>query len=91
MIDDPETTRPPRPNAEAELDDGDDSAPATGQIAQGVAAIREVLRTLPPAPGVYRMINAKGDPIYVGKASNLKNRVANYTHIANLPEPHRAA
>ncbi len=95
MIDDPETTPPPAdvepPSADVaveldgEIDGGDDVAPATGQIAQGVAAIREVLRTLPPSPGVYRMVNAKGDPIYVGKASNLKNRVANYTHIANLP------
>ena len=57
---------------------------ATGQIAQGVEVIRAVLRNLPPAPGVYRMINAKGDPIYVGKANSLKNRVANYTHPANL-------
>jgi excinuclease ABC subunit C len=63
----------------------DEEAPATGVLAQGVAVIRDVLRTLPAAPGVYRMINAKGDPIYVGKASNLRNRVANYTHPANLP------
>ncbi|HVA15158.1 MAG TPA: excinuclease ABC subunit UvrC, partial [Stellaceae bacterium] len=55
------------------------------QLAQGIAAIREVLRTLPPSPGVYRMLDAKGDPLYVGKASNLKNRVANYIHIGNLP------
>jgi excinuclease ABC subunit C len=81
MIDDPEANLP----AEDEVEEDQDLAPATGQIAQGVAAIREVLRTLPPSPGVYRMINAKGDPIYVGKASNLRNRVANYTHIANLP------
>lgn len=30
---------------------------------QGVAAIRNVLKTLPPRPGVYRMIDAGGDPI----------------------------
>jgi excinuclease ABC subunit C len=68
---------------EAEIET-EDFGPATGQLAQGVDVIRGVLRNLPPAPGVYRMINAKGDPVYVGKASNLKNRVANYTHPANL-------
>ena len=62
----------------------DETVPATGQLGQGIAAIRAVLRTLPSSPGVYRMLNAKGEPIYVGKASNLKNRVANYTHIGNL-------
>ena len=81
MIDDPEGITP----AEDEATDGEDAAPATGQIAQGVAVIRDVVRTLPPSPGVYRMLNAKGDPLYVGKASNLKNRVTNYTHIGNLP------
>jgi excinuclease ABC subunit C len=81
MIDDPEGYVP----VEDEAEEDEDVTPATGQLAQGVAAIREVLRTLPPSPGVYRMLNAKGDPLYVGKASNLKNRVANYTHIGNLP------
>src|SRR5215469_5318660 len=57
---------------------------AGGSLAQGAEVIRDVLRNLPPSPGVYRMINAKGDAIYVGKASNLKNRVANYTHPTNL-------
>src|SRR5215469_13396648 len=57
---------------------------AGGGLAQGAEVIRDVLRNLPPSPGVYRMVNAKGDAIYVGKASNLKNRVANYTHSTNL-------
>ncbi|MDO9490081.1 MAG: GIY-YIG nuclease family protein, partial [Sphingomonadaceae bacterium] len=52
---------------------------------QGVAAIRNVLKTLPPRPGVYRMIDAAGDPIYVGKARSLKARVANYTQVNRLP------
>src|SRR6185312_3397311 len=32
----------------------------------------------------YRMLDPKGDALYVGKARNLKSRVANYTHIADL-------
>ncbi|HUZ73932.1 MAG TPA: excinuclease ABC subunit UvrC [Stellaceae bacterium] len=53
-------------------------------LTRGVATIRTALRTLPPTPGVYRMLNAKGDALYVGKAQNLRNRVASYTHLANL-------
>ncbi len=51
----------------------------------GVAAIREVVQTLKPKPGVYRMLDARGDVLYVGKAKALKNRVANYTQVDRLP------
>ncbi|HZU62483.1 MAG TPA: excinuclease ABC subunit UvrC [Novosphingobium sp.] len=51
----------------------------------GVAAIREVLATLPARPGVYRMQDARGDVLYVGKARALRNRVANYTQVDRLP------
>ncbi len=51
----------------------------------GVAAIREVVRTLKPKPGVYRMLDARGDVLYVGKAKALKNRVANYMQVERLP------
>jgi excinuclease ABC subunit C len=50
----------------------------------GVAAIRGVVKTLPVRPGVYRMLDGKGDVLYVGKARALKNRVTQYTQIARL-------
>ena len=40
--------------------------------------IRDKLKLLPDSPGVYRMYNALGEIIYVGKAVNLKNRVRQY-------------
>jgi excinuclease ABC subunit C len=52
----------------------------------GVAAIRNVLKTLPRNPGVYRMQDARGDVLYVGKARALRNRVTNYTQVAKLPK-----
>ena len=55
-------------------------------IDAGVAAIRNVLATLPSKPGVYRMTDVRGDVLYVGKARVLKNRVANYVQVARLPK-----
>jgi excinuclease ABC subunit C len=51
----------------------------------GIAAIRNVLNTLPQKPGVYRMTDARGDVLYVGKARSLRNRVTNYTQVLRLP------
>ncbi|MEA3017358.1 MAG: excinuclease subunit [Sphingomonadales bacterium] len=53
-------------------------------IEAGVAAIRKVVKTLPVRPGVYRMLDAKADVLYVGKARALKNRVTNYTQVSRL-------
>ena len=40
--------------------------------------IKAFLKTLTQRPGIYKMLNAKGEIIYIGKAKNLKNRVSSY-------------
>jgi excinuclease ABC subunit C len=52
----------------------------------GLAVIEAALPTLPLAPGVYRMLDAKGDALYVGKAHSLRKRVTSYTQVSRLSE-----
>ena len=59
-------------------------ASAQPDLEGGVQAIRDTVKVLKPVPGVYRMLDARGEVLYVGKARSLKARVANYTQIAQL-------
>ena len=47
-------------------------------VQKGIEAIRDAWKRLPAKPGVYRMIGANGEVLYVGKAKSLKNRVGQY-------------
>ena len=49
--------------------------------------IREKLALLPASPGVYKMLDARGDILYVGKAVSLKNRVRQYFQSSKNHEP----
>lgn len=81
--------RPDLPNAASRFNEEAQTFAVRGadqpDLETGVAAIRNVLRTLPAKPGVYRMHDARGDVLYVGKARALRNRVTNYTQVERLP------
>jgi len=63
---------------ELEQDSGVDLAAPLGSLPAGRAAILRYAKLAPSSPGVYRMIDAKGDVLYVGKAKNIRKRVAAY-------------
>jgi excinuclease ABC subunit C len=53
-----------------------------GPLAIGHAAIEQAVRLAPTSPGVYRMLNAANDVLYVGKAKNVRKRLASYARVA---------
>jgi excinuclease ABC subunit C len=79
-------TAGPEEDDEARLPDVADEASeeeasetvAEGRLAVGRAAIEHAVRLAPTSPGVYRMLNAASDVLYVGKAKNVKKRLASY-------------
>src|SRR6476469_10750506 len=75
---------------EAAEDAGEDAAGAIaeGPLAVGHAAIENAVRLAPTSPGVYRMLNAGNDVLYVGKAKSVRKRLASYARV-NAPRPAR--
>jgi len=61
---------------------------AAGPLAAGHDAIEKAVRLAPTSPGVYRMLNAASDVLYVGKAKNVKKRLTSYAR-PNAPHPAR--
>jgi len=61
---------------------------AEGPLAIGHAAIENAVRLAPTSPGVYRMLNAASDVLYVGKAKNVRKRLSSYARV-NAPQPAR--
>lgn len=77
--DDTELAETAEPAAEVALDiEWGTLTAGTGESKAGIEVIQELVKRLPNAPGVYRMMNTAGDVLYVGKARSLKKRVTNY-------------
>jgi excinuclease ABC subunit C len=84
-------TSPAEEDEEARLPDLPEEpveAIAEGPLAVGHAAIENAVRLAPTSPGVYRMLNAANDVLYVGKAKNVKKRLTSYARV-NAPQPAR--
>ncbi len=51
----------------------------------GKKIIKEKITLIPKNPGIYRMISASGEILYIGKAKNIPNRLKSYVTESNLP------
>jgi len=71
-----------------ELSEETADAVPEGPLAIGHAAIEHAVRHAPTSPGVYRMLNAGSDVLYVGKAKNVRKRLSSYARV-NAPQPAR--
>src|SRR4051812_13708525 len=52
---------------------------ASGPLAAGRAALAQYAKHAPAAPGVYRMLDARGEVLYIGKAKSIRKRILSYT------------
>jgi excinuclease ABC subunit C len=89
MADDPKANIEPvlEPDLDEEEDETtlpsvEDAEPSAAPLAGGVAAIQRHAKLAPKAPGVYRMIDAKGEVLYVGKAKSIRKRIVSYAREA---------
>jgi excinuclease ABC subunit C len=87
MSDDPKANI--EPDLDLEEDEEEPSLPAieeadapAGGLAGGVAAIQRYAKLAPAAPGVYRMVDQKGEVLYVGKAKSIRKRITSYARQA---------
>ena len=84
----PRISTPPPPAAEEDdearlpdIAEESGEAVAEGPLAVGHAAIEHAVRLAPTSPGVYRMLNAANDVLYVGKAKNVRKRLSSYARV----------
>jgi len=84
----------PRANIDPDIDLADDEVEEESSLplleeeaperplAAGVAAIQRYAKLAPKGPGVYRMADAKGEVLYVGKAKSIRKRIVSYARQA---------
>jgi excinuclease ABC subunit C len=68
-----------------ETTEDDAGSVGEGGLATGRAAIERAVKLAPTSPGVYRMLNAASDVLYVGKAKSVKKRLASYARPTGHP------
>jgi len=78
LASDPEEVAEAEPSIELAPENFVEEEPAADAVATGVAAIQHFAKLAPSTPGVYRMLNARGEVLYVGKAKNIARRVSSY-------------